>query len=75
MTIHYADGRTVQGVILFRGDNIIRAALKGGGDVAEFTSLNGTWICEEMRTSQNRLRVGASVAGRGGVRSRLPMFE
>jgi hypothetical protein len=47
VTIHYTDGRTVQGAILFRSDNIVRAALKGGDDVAAFTSLNGTWISED----------------------------
>jgi hypothetical protein len=47
MTIHYTDGRTVQGALLFRSDNIVRAVLKGGDDVAEFKCLNGTWASED----------------------------
>lgn len=47
MTIHYTDGRTVQGALLFRSDNIVRAVLKGGDDVAEFKRLNGTWASED----------------------------
>jgi hypothetical protein len=52
MTIKYADGRTVQGVMLSRSDNIVRAALKGGGDAVKFTGLNGTWIAEDCEPVQ-----------------------
>jgi len=53
MTIKYADGRTVQGVILSGSDNIVRAALKGGGsDTVEFTNQSGTWIAEDCEPVQ-----------------------
>jgi hypothetical protein len=53
MTIKYADGRTVRGVILSRSEKILRAALKGeGGDAVTFTSLNGTWFTEDREPVQ-----------------------
>jgi hypothetical protein len=52
MTIKYTDGRTVQGAILSRSDNVIRAALKVGDGAVKFTRLNGTWIAEDREPVQ-----------------------
>lgn len=52
MIIKYPDGRTVQGVILSRSDNIVRAALDGYDDAAEFTRLDGSWISEDSEPVQ-----------------------
>ena len=47
MTIRYADGRAVEGVTLARTPNMIRIAVKGSDDAAEFINVHGTWISED----------------------------
>ena len=47
MTIKYADGRTMEAVILSRDDKAIRAAVIGGDDAVLFTCVNGTWVSED----------------------------
>ena len=46
MTIRYADGITIEGIILSRNDKAIRVAVKDGGDPVVLTCLNGTWTSE-----------------------------
>jgi hypothetical protein len=47
MTIRYADGRAVEGVTLARTPNMLRIAIKGSDDAAEFINVHGTWISED----------------------------
>ena len=47
MTIRYADGRAVEGVTLARTPNMMRIAVKGCDDAAEFINVHGTWISED----------------------------
>ncbi|MGA3097304.1 MAG: hypothetical protein ABSF25_12670 [Bryobacteraceae bacterium] len=48
MTIRYADGRTSEAVILSRTENTMRVAIKGSDDVAEFVSVDGAWLSEDL---------------------------
>jgi hypothetical protein len=52
MTIQYADGRTVQGYILSRSDNSLRAVLSGCDGAVRFTRLHDRWIAEDCEPVQ-----------------------
>jgi len=54
MKITYANGQTIEGILLARNDENIRVALKGCEDVAEFTSLKGAWISEKCEAIKVR---------------------
>ena len=47
MTIRYADGRTLEAVVLSRTDNTLRVAAKNTDDVLVFSDFNGTWVSED----------------------------
>lgn len=47
MTIKYLDGTVLQGLLVSRGDDTLRAAFPGDDDVRTFTLVSGTWISEE----------------------------
>ena len=47
MTIRYADGRTMEGFILSRDEQVIRVAVKNQEDAMVLTCVNGTWISED----------------------------
>jgi hypothetical protein len=47
MTIRYADGRTLEAVLLSRTDNTLRVAAKNTDDVQVFCDINGTWVSED----------------------------
>jgi hypothetical protein len=47
MTIRYADGKAIEGVTLRRTANMMRVAVKGCDDAAEFINVHGTWISED----------------------------
>ena len=47
MTIRYADGRTMEGFILSRDEQVIRVAVKSREDAMVLTCVNGTWISED----------------------------
>jgi hypothetical protein len=47
MTIRYPDGTAIEGVILLRTANMMRVAVKGCDDAAEFINVHGTWISED----------------------------
>ena len=47
MTIAYADGRTLEAVLLARTDNTLRVAVKNADDVLVFSDVNGTWVSED----------------------------
>ena len=47
MTIGYRDGKTIEGVTLARTADIMRVAVQGCEDAAEFTNVHGTWISED----------------------------
>ena len=54
MTLRYANGKTVDAVLLSRTDSKMRVALKGSEDAVELNELCGTWVsddCEPVQVS------------------------
>jgi hypothetical protein len=47
MTIRYANGKTIQGIVLSQYRGSIRVAVEGCEDVVGFTAGNGTWLSED----------------------------
>ena len=52
MTIRYPNGKTSEGIILTRGEQTVRVAVKGSDDVCEFCNVNGTWVTEDLQPVQ-----------------------
>ena len=52
MIIRYADGTTLEAVILSRTDSRIRVAVKGSEDALEFTERGDTWVSEDCEPVQ-----------------------
>jgi len=48
MTITYANGQTIEGILLSHNEKTMRVVLKGSDDVTEFASVKGTWISENL---------------------------
>jgi len=47
MKIRYQNGTAIEGLTLFRTDEKMRIAVKGGEDVMELTNIHGTWVSDE----------------------------
>jgi len=47
MTIRYANGKTIDGIVLSQHGGCIRAAVQDCEDVVEFTAENGVWSSED----------------------------
>jgi len=47
MTIRYSDGEAIEGVTLARTADLMRVAVKGYEDAAEFIKAHGAWISED----------------------------
>jgi hypothetical protein len=47
MTLRYTDGKTIEGVTLARTANMMRVAVEGCEDAAEFINVHGTWVSED----------------------------
>jgi hypothetical protein len=45
--IKYKTGRTLQGILLALGDQLIRVAVKGADDAVQFRLVNGVWVSED----------------------------
>ena len=45
--IKYKSGRKLQGILLALGDQLIRVAVKGSDDAAQFRLVNGVWVSED----------------------------
>jgi hypothetical protein len=45
--IRYGNGRLLEGVILSFGDRVVRVAIKGSDDAAEFRMIRGVWVSED----------------------------
>ena len=59
MTITYANGTTVEGIVLARTDGMMRLALRGCGDSVELAAgPEGTWVSEFGET----VRIGSTAA-------------
>jgi hypothetical protein len=54
MIITYANGKTIEGILLSSSDNTIRIALKGGEDVAELNRVGAAWVSEDCKPVQFR---------------------
>jgi hypothetical protein len=48
MTIKYADGRAVEGILLSRMEETMRVAVQDGDDAVEFRCIDGMWISENF---------------------------
>ncbi len=47
ISIHYSNGRALQGIVLAFGDRIMRVAIKGSEDTVEFRLVNQVWVSED----------------------------
>jgi hypothetical protein len=47
MTIRYANGKTIEAVLLSRDARSLRAVVPHADDVVEFANVNGTWISDD----------------------------
>jgi hypothetical protein len=47
MTLRYADGNTLEAVLIKRMGDRIRAVIKDSDDVVELTKISGTWVSED----------------------------
>ncbi len=47
MTITFADGRAIQGIVLNRTDDTLRAATRESGDIVELHTSDGLWVSEK----------------------------
>ena len=54
MIITYANGQTIEGVLLSRNDRTMRVAMRGGDNAEEFANVNGAWISEKLEPVQVR---------------------
>ena len=54
MTIRYANGHTVEAVLLSRTENGMRVALQGSEDVLVLSQVNGLWVTEECEPVEVR---------------------
>jgi len=52
MTIRYANGKTIDGIVLSQHGGCIRAAVQDCEDVVEFTAENGVWSSEDSEPVQ-----------------------
>jgi len=52
MTITYANGTTLEAILVTRHEHTIRVAVKGGDDLLEFQDSNGTWVSEDCEPVQ-----------------------
>jgi len=52
MIVRYTDGTSQEGILLARGENRMRVALRNSDDVAEFTEVNGIWVSEDCEPVQ-----------------------
>ena len=49
MTLEYANGKTIEGVVLCRTESAMRVALRGHNDVVELMQVDGQWISEDRQ--------------------------
>ena len=52
MIIHYTNGKSIEGILLAQGENVLRVAAPGEDDILEFTRVNDIWVsgdCEPAR--------------------------
>jgi hypothetical protein len=47
LLIRFNNGRVLQGVMLALGSQMVRVAIKGAEDAAEFRLINQTWVSED----------------------------
>jgi hypothetical protein len=47
ISIHYSNGRALQGIVLAFGDRLMRVAIKGSDDTVEFRLVNQVWVSED----------------------------
>jgi len=45
--IHYSNGRVLHGVVLAFGDRVVRIAVQGSDDAAEYRLINHAWVSED----------------------------
>lgn len=47
ISIHYNNGRVLQGIVLAFGDQVVRVAVKDSDDAWEFRLINQVWVSED----------------------------
>ena len=47
MLIKYKNGRVLQGMVLSFGNRLVRVAIKGSDDAAEFRMIDTVWVSED----------------------------
>jgi len=47
MTIRYANGKTIEAVLLSRTEKLMRVALQGSEDVLVLNDVNGSWVTDD----------------------------
>ena len=52
MTIHYANGKSIEALLLALSPNTLRVAIPGEDDVREFTRINGTWVSDDCEPAR-----------------------
>ena len=65
ISIHYSNGRVLQGVVLAFGDRLVRVAVKGCDDASEFRLVNRVWVsedCEVVKLEFDEHEVPAEIA-------------
>jgi len=61
MTITYANGTTLEAILVTRHEHTIRVAVRGGDDLLEFKDIKGIWVsedCEPVRIEFEWQRCG-----------------
>ena len=52
MIIRYADGKTLEGILLYRSESEIRVAVPGCEDIVEFKRVNEIWVSEDCEPAR-----------------------
>ena len=47
ISIHYNNGRVLQGIVLAFGDRLVRVAVRDADDSVEFRLVNQVWVSED----------------------------
>ena len=63
MTIRYANGQTIEAVLLSRAEKTMRVALQGSEDVVTLNDVNGTWVSDECEPVEVRFAWQQAAAG------------
>ena len=73
ISIHYSNGRALQGIVLAFGDRLMRVAVKGSDDTVEFRLVNQVWVSEDCEVVKVEFAESRdSRSGQSGRRTGIP---